>query len=105
MKLRALAAVAALLASLLVPVVLTPPAAVGLQLNQPVVGMATTPSGQGYWQVARDGGMFTFGDAPFLGSTGDLRLNSPIVGMAPTPSGRGYWLVAADGGIFNYGDA
>ena len=48
--------------------------------------------------VARDGGIFSFGDATFFGSTGDIRLNQPIVGMAPTPSGHGYWLVAADGG-------
>ncbi|MDQ3108031.1 MAG: S8 family serine peptidase, partial [Actinomycetota bacterium] len=49
----------------------------------------------GYWMVATDGGIFAFGDAGFLGSTGDLRLNSPIVGMARTVTGRGYWLVAA----------
>jgi hypothetical protein len=36
-------------------------------LNQPIVGMATPPSGQGYWLVARDGGIFTFGP-PFFGS-------------------------------------
>jgi phosphatidylinositol-3-phosphatase len=74
-------------------------------LNQPIVGMAPTPSGQGYWLVAGDGGIFTFGDAGFHGSTGGLRLNQPIVGMAPTPSGQGYWLVAKDGGIFTFGDA
>src|SRR5260370_32310927 len=28
-------------------------------LNQPIVGLATTPTGQGYWLVARDGGGFT----------------------------------------------
>jgi hypothetical protein len=76
-----------------------------LRLNQPIVGMAPTPSGGGYWLVASDGGMFSFGDARFFGSTGDLRLNRPIVGMAPTPSGGGYWLVASDGGIFSFGDA
>jgi subtilisin family serine protease len=59
----------------------------------------------GYWMVATDGGMFSFADAPFLGSTGNLKLNSPIVGMARTVTGRGYWLVAADGGIFAFGDA
>jgi hypothetical protein len=70
-----------------------------------VVGLAPTPSGQGYWLVAADGGIFSFGDARFLGSTGAIRLNRPIVGMAASPSGRGYWLVAADGGIFSFGDA
>ncbi|HUP68331.1 MAG TPA: VCBS repeat-containing protein [Acidimicrobiales bacterium] len=76
-----------------------------LKLNQPIVGMESTPSGGGYWLVASDGGIFAFGDAVFRGSTGALRLNQPIVGMARTPSGNGYWLVAADGGIFAFGDA
>jgi hypothetical protein len=55
--------------------------------------------------VAADGGIFTFGDARFFGSTGALALNEPIVGMAATPDGNGYWMVAADGGVFSFGDA
>jgi hypothetical protein len=55
--------------------------------------------------VATDGGIFSFGDARFYGSTGSLRLNQPIVGMATTADHRGYWLVASDGGIFTFGDA
>ncbi len=81
------------------------PAGSGLHLNQPVVGMAATPDGNGYWLVASDGGIFTYGDAQFYGSTGGIHLNQPIVGMAATPDGNGYWLVASDGGIFTYGDA
>ena len=77
----------------------------GIQLNEPVVGMAATADDRGYWLVASDGGIFTFGDAAFYGSTGALRLNSPIVGMAATTDGGGYWLVASDGGIFSFGDA
>jgi N-acetylmuramoyl-L-alanine amidase len=73
--------------------------------NAPIVGMAATPNGGGYWLVASDGGIFSYSDAQFYGSTGSLHLNAPIVGMAATPSGGGYWLVAADGGIFSYGDA
>ncbi|MEO7836053.1 MAG: prenyltransferase/squalene oxidase repeat-containing protein, partial [Acidimicrobiales bacterium] len=76
-----------------------------LRLNQPMVGMASTPSGQGYWLVASDGGVFAFGDARFLGSTGALALNQPVVGMAGTPDGGGYWLVASDGGVFAFGGA
>jgi Protein of unknown function (DUF4232) len=75
------------------------------QVNQPIVGMASTPDGHGYWLVAADGGVFTFGDAGFFGSTGNIALNQPIVGMASTPDGNGYWLVAADGGIFTFGNA
>ena len=55
--------------------------------------------------MASDGGIFTYGDATFYGSTAGQPLNQPIVGMAATPDGKGYWLVASDGGIFNYGDA
>ncbi|HEY1737946.1 MAG TPA: hypothetical protein VGI86_04515, partial [Acidimicrobiia bacterium] len=66
----------------------------GVQLNKPIVGMASTPSGHGYWLVASDGGIFSFGAAHSYGSPGALRLNAPIVGMAPTPPGHGYWLVA-----------
>jgi ribosomal protein L24E len=67
--------------------------------------MAPTPSGNGYWEVASDGGIFTFGDAVYHGSTGNLNLNKPIVGLAVTPDGNGYWLVASDGGVFSFGNA
>ena len=77
----------------------------GVPLNQPIVGMAATPSGNGYWEVAADGGIFSFGDAAFHGSMGGSALNAPIVGMAATPSGDGYWEVASDGGIFSFGGA
>ena len=52
-----------------------------------------------------DGGVFSFGDAKFYGSTGGIRLNSPVLGLCPTPTGKGYWLYARDGGIFSFGDA
>ena len=71
----------------------------------PVVGTASTPSGNGYWKVSSIGGVFTYGDAGFFGSMGGHPLNQPIVGMAATADGGGYWLVAADGGVFSFGDA
>ena len=67
--------------------------------------MASTPDGGGYWLVASDGGIFSYGDAAFFGSTRAIHPNEPIVGMASTPDGGGYWMVARDGGVFNYGDA
>lgn len=70
-----------------------------------VLNRTTTRDGAGYRFVASDGGIFSFGTAPFHGSTGGTQLNQPIVGMEVTSSGRGYWLVAADGGIFTFGDA
>ena len=73
----------------------------GQSLNQPIVGIAPSPDGKGYWLVARDGGIFAFGDAHYGGSMGGMPLNAPIVGMAGNTLG-GYWLVGSDGGIFAF---
>ncbi len=88
----------ALLAALTPALRNSPPSAVA-------ANAAAKGTSGGYWLAASDGGIFAFGDAKFLGSTGNLRLNKPIVGMAASPSGAGYWLVASDGGIFSFGDA
>jgi hypothetical protein len=69
----------------------------------PIVAMSATPDGAGYWLVAADGGVFTFGSAHFFGSAGGIALNHPIVAMAPNQKAGGYWLVATDGGVFAYG--
>jgi peptidoglycan/xylan/chitin deacetylase (PgdA/CDA1 family) len=73
--------------------------------NLPLVGAAlagtSSPAG-GYWEVASDGGIFSFGTATFHGSMGGQALNAPIVGMAPGPPGGGYWELAADGGVFSF---
>ncbi|HEV3280541.1 MAG TPA: S53 family peptidase [Acidimicrobiales bacterium] len=73
--------------------------------SRQVVADRYTYAPPGYWLVASDGGIFTFGVAGFFGSTGAIRLNQPIVGVASTSDDRGYWLVASDGGIFTFGDA
>ena len=49
----------------------------GHPLNKPIVGMAATPDGWGYWLVASDGGIFNYGDAGFFGSTGAFTSTSP----------------------------
>jgi ribosomal protein L24E len=74
----------------------------GTRLKGAIVASAATPSGNGYWMVGSDGGIFSFGDAKFSGSTGDRKLNQHVVGIAPDPDGLGYWLVAGDGGIFAF---
>jgi hypothetical protein len=75
-----------------------------MNLSRPVVGIAPTPDGKGYWLVASDGGIFTFGDAAYEGSVPGLGSQvSNIVGVAPTPDGGGYWLVASGGGVFSFG--
>jgi len=54
--------------------------------------------------VASDGGIFAFGDAPFLGSAvSDNPV--PVVGMAPTKNVYGYRVVRADGSVAPFGGA
>ncbi|MEN3272286.1 MAG: hypothetical protein V7636_1047 [Actinomycetota bacterium] len=72
---------------------------------RPVPAVATSTVPPGYWLVGADGGVFAYGGAAYLGSTGGVPLNAPVTGMASTPSHAGYWLVAADGGVFSFGDA
>ena len=76
----------------------------GEELASPV-SMRPTPTGRGYWLVASDGGIFSFGDARFHGSTGAIKLVKPIISMKSTATGKGYWLFASDGGVFCFGDA
>jgi hypothetical protein len=77
----------------------------GLALNAGFIDIAVARGGRGYWAVASDGGVFSYGTARFYGSTGGMQLAAPVVGMAARPTGKGYWLVAFDGGIFSFGDA
>src|SRR3974390_743221 len=77
----------------------------GKHLNAPVVGMAATMDGGGYWLVAADGGVFNFGDAPFYGSLAGATNVRPIVGVAADPVTRGFWLVGSDGSVHPFGGA
>jgi hypothetical protein len=64
--------------------------------------MASAPGGNGYWLVASDGGVFTFGGAHFFGSMGGKHLDAPIVAMATDRATSGYWLAGSDGGLFAF---
>ncbi|HZI39912.1 MAG TPA: hypothetical protein VFF24_16555, partial [Acidimicrobiia bacterium] len=59
--------------------------------------------GAGYWLLAKDGGVFAFGDAKFFGP--NRNQGQDIAGMAATATGNGYWTVDDDGDVFAYGDA
>jgi hypothetical protein len=64
---------------------------------------ATLRESQGYWLLGADGGIFTFGDARFLGP--NRNQGRDIAGMARTPDGSGFWTVDDDGDVFHYGTA
>ncbi|HEY5024662.1 MAG TPA: NlpC/P60 family protein [Acidimicrobiales bacterium] len=74
-------------------------------LVAPVVGMASTPNGNGYWLTDASGGVAAYGSAVNDGSMAGHHVVAPIAHIVSTPDGGGYWLVAADGGIFSFGDA
>jgi hypothetical protein len=76
----------------------------GHRLTQPVVGMSSDAETGGYWEVAADGGVFSF-NASFFGSAGETRLNQPVAAMASSSNGQGYRLMATDGGVFDFGNA
>ncbi len=74
-------------------------------LVAPVVGMAATPTGDGYWLADSAGDVTAHGSARMYGSMSGRALNARISHIVATPDGGGYWLVAADGGVFTFGDA
>ena len=75
----------------------------GNSSNTVIQRITSSVAPAGYWLVASDGGIFSFGPgAQFHGSTGAIHLNAPIVGMAKDPTTGGYWLVASDGGVFAF---
>jgi len=51
-------------------------------LALPVRGIASTPTGRGYWLAAGNGGVFAFGDAPWFGWPGPIRLLQTIRGVS-----------------------
>jgi hypothetical protein len=64
---------------------------------------SSSPPLSGYWMVAREGTVFAFGDARWMG-------NAPVgsvtaVDVEATPTRAGYWVVDAAGHVFSFGDA
>ncbi len=66
-------------------------------------GITGAPGGRGYWLFGGDGGVFSFGDARYLGSAGASHLGSAVVAMAVAPNGHGYWLATSKGGVLRFG--
>ena len=54
-------------------------------LAEPVIGIAATGAGTGYWLAAADGGVFALGGAPFFGSLGGHHLDRPVFAINAVP--------------------
>jgi hypothetical protein len=81
-----------------------------LSLNKPVVALASSPSGGGYWLVAGDGGVFSFGDAAQVGSAVSPGLAGTVGASSSSSSssaaGRPSLLTGmADGTVVPFGHA
>jgi hypothetical protein len=63
--------------------------------------MAPTPDGAGYWLVAADGGVFTFGDAGYYGSSAGTGVTA--LGLVVDPAATGYAVVTSSGSSTFYG--
>ena len=76
-------------------------------LAAPIVAMAVTPDGRGYWLAGTDGSVFSFGDAHVYGSLASRALgpDQQIVTIIATADGKGYWLVNVAGAATPFGDA
>jgi hypothetical protein len=73
-------------------------------LNEPVVGMARSAGGTGYWLASSEGRIASFGSAVHHGNVPVIDQRRPIVGIGSTP-GNGYVVAATDGSVFTFGDA
>jgi cysteine-rich secretory family protein len=69
---------------------------------------ADVPSAQaadGYYVLGSDGGIFSYGSAPFRGSLPGQGIHAQAVLMSLTPDQAGYYILGSDGGVFTFGDA
>jgi hypothetical protein len=81
--------------------------------NGPIAALTATKSGAGYWQVATDGAVFSWGDAHYYGGVNNagprgttaLSAGDAVTAMARTASGNGYWILTKTGAVFTFGDA
>jgi len=108
-----LVAVVAVVVAVVVTVATGGPVRAGL------LGKSTQGPPFGYWLTAEDGGVFSFGVAPFYGSgvtvpgvcafspqpPSTLNGSSGCSAITPTPSGNGYWLLNAFHWPTAYGQA
>lgn len=67
-----------------------------------VVGMAATPSGDGYWLVKRRGALLAFGNAVNRGTVPD---GVKVADIAAKPYGGGYWILSPAGRVYAFGNA
>jgi Cysteine-rich secretory protein family len=69
------------------------------------VDVPSSAAAVGYYVLGNDGGIFSYGNAPFYGSIPGLHLAVHAALMSLTPDQAGYWILTTDGGVYTFGDA
>jgi len=67
-----------------------------------IAGIAPTPDGLGYFEVAANGHVYHFGNAGYYGDA-TVKSGQRVVGIAAAPSGRGYWVLLNTGAVQAFG--
>lgn len=68
----------------------------------PVVSIASTPDGKGYYLLGGDGSVYGFGDATYQGSVGDYRASGAPVSISVDDATGGYWIATSTGHVYNF---
>jgi Fibronectin type III domain len=72
-------------------------------LSSPLVGLAGDSKGTGYRLLGKDGAVYAFGAASFLGAA--TALGGEAVDITDNGVGNGYWIALADGRVSHHGAA
>ena len=67
--------------------------------------IVSTASGNGYWILMANGGIYPFGDARYHGSPLKRGLSVGGARIARRPQGDGYWVLGGDGVVYAFGSA
>ncbi len=71
----------------------------------PVVGIAATPDGKGYYLLGGDGSVYAFGDARYAGSVGKYTASGAPTAIAVDDATGGYWIATSSGRVYDFGGA
>lgn len=70
--------------------------------GEAILGITTSPTGDGYWMVGTGGSVLPFGNVKYQGSMIGIPLQEPASRVAVSSDGLGYWMAAKDGGVFAF---
>jgi hypothetical protein len=74
----------------------------GGSLPTQLTGIAPTPYGLGYFEVAANGHVYHFGNAGYYGDA-VVKSGQHVAGIAAAPDGRGYWILLNTGAVQAFG--